>query len=255
MQTIKIPVSLPKHRKIAFASAVIFASMIILFLLFTTYEIPDPKPEVYVTKGFTEIDNVQIETLTAVADPGGSAGGTPADGPLNNVEPTPQIVQTPTSSKGKTTVPKGDGKTTYKPDQKPNNKPKDPFAKPGSKGAGTGKDKFGNDYGPGSGKGPGDNDGPGQGIGPDKGAKPRAKISSPSDDGIDANENCKVVFMVTYNAAGNVINAQSVPSACTTTDNNVISQAKQVILRNLKFAPLDGAPDVKVRYTLNIKAK
>jgi hypothetical protein len=254
MQTLRIPVSLPRHRNIAFVSAVAFASMIILFLLFTTYEIPDPKPEVYVTKGFTEIDNVQIETLKAVADPGGSAGGTPEDGPINNVEPTPQIVQTPTSTHGKTTVPKGDGKTTYKPDQKPNNKPKDPFAKPGSKGAGNGKTQFGGDDGDGKG-GKGNGDGPGEGDGSNKGAKPRAKISSPTDDGIESSEDCKVVFMIVYNAAGNVISAQSVPSACTTTDNNVISQAKQAILRSLKFAPLDGAPDVKVRYTLNIKAK
>ncbi len=253
VNALKMPVVFARHRNTGVIVAIVSVALLVIILHAATYQVPDPKPEVYVTKGLTEIDNVQIEQLKADPLSGGSEGGSPMDGPVNTTPPTPQIAQTPTSSKGKTSVPKGDGTITYKPTDKPSPKPYNPFSKPGANGNGKGT-SYGNAEGNGTGVGVG---GPGSGTGPGDGAgaKPRARISTPTDDEIVSDENCKVVFNIVYNANGDVISAQPIIGSCTTTNMNIIAQAKQAILKDLKYAALAGAPDIKQRFSINISAK
>ena len=114
-----------------------------------------------------------------------------------------------------------------------------PFASGGYSDKGNGT-SFGKDGG-----GPGGNGEDGVGPGNGGGIKERILQTKPNVENIVSEANCRIYLKVKIDAAGNVIQADNIPSSTTTTSQTLINK---VIAATIAQARYNKKPGAKIEY-------
>ena len=236
----------PKDVKVGLVSALsaLFVLMILLFLI--TYQIADPPAQDVVVRAEAVIDEILLKDLKLESGSigGGSASNDPVDKPKEQIQ---EII----TGKSKRSSDKS-GKSNKTNGNDANNEAsttvqsQDPF---GSGGSG-GKNGAGN--GPFS--GPGNSDDGDGGIGKGNGES-RLRISNASLPQYDIDFDSNIHLQLTVNANGEVVAAKCIKSKTTCTDQRIINQVVNEVMRQVKYKKENGAGLVYTFYTVKILAK
>ncbi|MBU2018559.1 MAG: hypothetical protein KJ941_02845 [Bacteroidetes bacterium] len=239
-----VPIFNKEDERIGIISAAVFLLIIALILFLVTYQIADPAPKPYEIPAATEIEEIVLKDLKV--DIGGGAQGTPSDDPVSPPKPQTQQVLTKKENPD-TKVNSGKGSANTAPNSQneaTNSKKSDnPFGSGGSSTEGNGS-VFGKDNVGTSGSGPG-------GIGDGKG---RIRLNDPKTDDISSDDNHTIYLQVTVNSEGRVVDAKSISSRTTTTDQRIINQVIAAVKGQVRYNPKPDAA-LEVRYeTIRLNA-
>lgn len=236
----------PKDVKVGLVSALsaIFVLMILLFLI--TYQIADPPAQDVVVTAEAVIDEILLKDLKL--ESGSIGGGSPSN---DRVDKPKEQIQEIITGKSKRSSDKS-GKSNKTNGNDANNEAsttvqsQDPF---GSGGSG-GKNGAGN--GPFS--GPGNSDDGDGGLGKGNGES-RLRISNANLPQYDIDYESNIHLQLTVNANGEVVAAKSIKSKTTCSDQRIINQVINEVMRQVKYKKENGAGLVYTFYTVKILAK
>jgi hypothetical protein len=236
----------PKDVKVGLVSALsaIFVLMILLFLI--TYQIADPPAQDVVVRAEAVIDEILLKDLKL--ESGSIGGGSPSNDRID--KPKEQIQEIITGKSKRSSAKSGKSNKTNGNDA--NNEAsttvqsQDPF---GSGGSG-GKNGAGN--GPFS--GPSNSDDGDGGLGKGNGES-RLRISNANLPQYDIDYESNIHLQLTVNANGEVVAAKSIKSKTTCSDQRIINQVINEVMRQVKYKKENGAGLVYTFYTVKILAK
>ncbi len=236
----------PKDVKAGLVSAVvsIVVSMMLLFII--TYQIADPPAQDVVVTAEAVIDEILLKDLKL--ERGSIGGGSSSN---DRVDKPKEQIQEIITGKSKRSSDKT-GKSNKTNGNDANNEAtttvqsQDPF---GSGGSG-GKNGAGN--GPFS--GPGNSDDGDGGLGKGDGQS-RLRISNASLPLYDIDFDSNIHLQLTVNANGEVVTAKCIKSKTTCTDQRIINQVVNEVMRQVKYKKENGAGLVYTFYTVKILAK
>jgi hypothetical protein len=236
----------PKDVKVGLVSALsaIFVLMILLFLI--TYQIADPPAQDVVVRAEAVIDEILLKDLKL--ESGSIGGGSPSNDRID--KPKEQIQEIITGKSKRSSAKSGKSNKTNGNDA--NNEAsttvqsQDPF---GSGGSG-GKNGAGN--GPFS--GPSNSDDGDGGLGKVNGES-RLRISNANLPQYDIDYESNIHLQLTVNANGEVVAAKSIKSKTTCSDQRIINQVINEVMRQVKYKKENGAGLVYTFYTVKILAK
>jgi hypothetical protein len=240
-----VPAFNKEDERIGIISAAIFLLILAMILFFVTYQVADPAPKPYEIPAATEIEEIVLKDLKV--DLGGGAQGAPSDDPISPPKPQTQKVLTKKDNPD-TKVNSGQGSANTAPNSQNeatnSKKSANPFGSGGSSNDGNGSGAFGRDNAGVSGNGPG-------GIGDGKG---RIRLNDPKTDDISSDDNHIIYLQVTVNSEGRVVDAKSISSKTTTTDQRIINQVIAAVRGQVRY---NSKPDaaLEVRYeTIRLNA-
>ena len=236
----------PKDVKVGLVSALaaIFVLMILLFLI--TYQIADPPAQDVVVTAEAEIDEILLKDLKI--ESGSVGGGTTSNDPID--KPKEQIQELITGKSERSSIKTGKSNKTNGIDASNEAsstvESQDPF---GSGGSG-GKNGAGN--GPFS--GPGNSDDGDGGFGKGNGQS-RLRINNASLPLYDIDFDSNIHLQLTVNANGEVVAAKCIKSKTTCSDQRIINQVINEVIRQVKYKKENGAGLIYTFYTVKILAK
>ncbi|MEJ6756051.1 MAG: hypothetical protein QNK78_03495 [Crocinitomicaceae bacterium] len=235
-----VPIVNTFDRRAGVISAVIAMVLLLIVILFLTYEQADPLPEDIPIELAAPLNVTEVYDV--VADLGGG-GGTPSEAQQKNPKQIEQVLTSPTSD---TQVSSGTGTNTSAPfdngpsgDETPNMFGSGGDGGNGGGGSGPG---FGPDGGPGSNGGPGGN---GSGAG--------RSVKKHVDFDLDYDQVVKFAFKLTVDANGNVLKADVIMGQTSTTDQVLINKVKNAVIRQVKYSKSEGSAVVFKNYTFSIQ--
>ena len=236
----------PKDVKVGLVSALsaIFVLMNLLFLI--TYQIADPPAQDVVVRAEAVIDEILLKDLKL--ESGSIGGGSPSNDRID--KPKEQIQEIITGKSKRSSAKSGKSNKTNGNDA--NNEAsttvqsQDPF---GSGGSG-GKNGAGN--GPFS--GPSNSDDGDGGLGKVNGES-RLRISNANLPQYDIDYESNIHLQLTVNANGEVLAAKSIKSKTTCSDQRIINQVINEVIRQVKYKKENGAGLIYTFYTVKILAK
>ena len=236
----------PKDVKAGLVSAVASIILLMILLFLITYQIADPPAQDVVVTAEAEIDEILLKDLKLES---GSIGGGSASN--DRVDKPKEQIQEIITGKSKRSSDKS-GKSNKTNGNDANNEAsttvqsQDPF---GSGGSG-GKNGAGN--GPFS--GPGNSDDGDGGLGKGNGES-RLRISNAYLPQYDIDYESNILLQLTVNANGEVVAAKSIKSKTTCSDQRIINQVINEVMRQVKYKKENGAGLVYTFYTVKILAK
>ena len=241
-----VPIFNKQDERIAWIASAISLLILAFILFFITYQVADPAPQPYEIPAATEIEEIVLKDLIVDISGGGSEG-TPSDDPVSPPKPQTQQVLTKNDNPDtKVNAGKGSANTAPNSQNEATNSKKsnNPFGSGGSSNEGTGSGVFGKDNAGISGNGPG-------GVGDGKG---RVRLNDPKTDDIESNDNHTIYLQVTVNSEGRVVDAKSISSKTTTTDQRIINQVISAVKYQVRYNPKPGAA-LELRYeTIRLNA-
>lgn len=233
-----LPIVNTFDRRAGVISAVTAMIILLIVILFLTYEQADPLPEDIPIELAAPLDVTEVYDV--VADLGGG-GGDPSESPQNNPNQVETVITAPTSN---TQVSAGTGNVTNSAEDNGPSGDETPNMF-GSGGAGTGN-------GGGSGPGFGPDGGPGtNGTGGGSGAG--RKIVNEVNFDLDYDQVVDFVFKLTVDANGNVIKADVVMGQTTTTDQILINKVKYAVIKTVKYSKSAGSAVVFKNYPIRLQ--
>lgn len=245
--TISTPqVADPKDIKKGVISALASIFVLMILLFFITYQIADPPAQDVVVTAEAVIDEIVLKDLKL--ESGSIGGGSPSNDRID--KPKEQIQEVITGKSERTSTKTGKSNKTNGNDA--NNEASttvqnsDPF---GSGGSG-GKNGAGN--GPFS--GPGNSDDGEQGLGKGNGAS-RLRVNNAVLPQYDIDYDSNVHLQLTINANGEVVAAKCIKSKTTCSDQRIINQVVNEVIRQVRYKKEIGAGLVYTFYTVKILAK
>ncbi len=245
--TISTPqVADPKDIKKGVISALASIFILMILLFFITYQIADPPAQDVIVTAEAEIDEIVLKDLKL--ESGSIGGGSPSNDRID--KPKEQIQEVITGKSERTSTKTGKSNKTNGNDA--NNEASttvqnsDPF---GSGGSG-GKNGAGN--GPFS--GPGNSDDGEQGLGKGNGAS-RLRVNNAVLPQYDIDYDSNVHLQLTINANGEVVAAKCITSKTTCSDQRIINQVVNEVIRQVRYKKEIGAGLVYTFYTVKILAK
>ena len=245
--TISTPqVADPKDIKKGVISALASIFILMILLFFITYQIADPPAQDVVVTAEAVIDEIVLKDLKL--ESGSIGGGSPSNDRID--KPKEQIQEVITGKSERTSTKTGKSNKTNGNDA--NNEASttvqnsDPF---GSGGSG-GKNGAGN--GPFS--GPGNSDDGEQGLGKGNGAS-RLRVNNAVLPQYDIDYDSNVHLQLTINANGEVVAAKCIKSKTTCSDQRIINQVVNEVIRQVRYKKEIGAGLVYTFYTVKILAK
>lgn len=236
----------PKDVKAGLVSAVVAILLLMILLFLITYQIADPPAQDVVVTAEAVIDEILLKDLKL--ESGSIGGGSPSN---DRVDKPKEQIQEIITGKSKRSSDKS-GKSNKTNGNDANNEAsttvqsQDPF---GSGGSG-GKNGAGN--GPFSGPGNSDDGDGGQGKG---NGESRLRISNASLPQYDIDFDSNIHLQLTVNANGEVVAAKCIKSKTTCTDQRIINQVVNEVMRQVKYKKENGAGLVYTFYTVKILAK
>ena len=236
----------PKDVKAGLVSAVVSIVVLMMLLFIITYQIADPPAQDVVVTAEAVIDEILLKDLKLES---GSIGGGSSSN--DRVDKPKEQIQEIITGKSKRSSDKT-GKSNKTNGNDANNEAtttvqsQDPF---GSGGSG-GKNGAGN--GPFS--GPGNSDDGEGGLGKGDGQS-RLRISNASLPLYDIDFDSNIHLQLTVNANGEVVAAKCIKSKTTCTDQRIINQVVNEVMRQVKYKKENGAGLVYTFYTVKILAK
>ena len=236
----------PKDVKAGLVSAVASIILLMILLFLITYQIADPPAQDVVVRAEAVIDEILLKDLKL--ESGSIGGGSPSNDRVD--KPKEQIQEIITGKSKRSSDKSGKSNTTNGNDA--NNEAsttvqsQDPF---GSGGSG-GKNGAGN--GPFS--GPGNSDDGDGGLGKGNGES-RLRISNANLPQYDIDYESNIHLQLTVNANGEVVAAKSIKSKTTCSDQRIINQVINEVMRQVKYKKENGAGLVYTFYTVKILAK
>lgn len=236
----------PKDVKAGLVSAVVAILLLMILLFLITYQIADPPAQDVVVTAEAVIDEILLKDLKL--ESGSIGGGSPSN---DRVDKPKEQIQEIITGKSKRSSDKS-GKSNKTNGNDANNEAsttvqsQDPF---GSGGSG-GKNGAGN--GPFS--GPGNSDDGDGGLGKGNGES-RLRISNASLPQYDIDFDSNIHLQLTVNANGEVVAAKCIKSKTTCTDQRIINQVVNEVMRQVKYKKENGAGLVYTFYTVKILAK
>lgn len=236
----------PKDVKAGLVSAVVAILLLMILLFLITYQIADPPAQDVVVTAEAVIDEILLKDLKL--ESGSIGGGSPSN---DRVDKPKEQIQEIITGKSKRSSDKS-GKSNKTNGNDANNEAsttvqsQDPF---GSGGSG-GKNGAGN--GPFSGPGNSDDGDGGQGKG---NGESRLRISNASLPQYDIDFDSNIHLQLTVNANGEVVAAKCIKSKTTCTDQRIINQVVNEVMRQVKYKKENGAGLVYTFYTVEILAK
>jgi len=236
----------PKDVKTGLVSAVASIILLMILLFLITYQIADPPAQDVVVTAEAEIDEILLKDLKL--ESGSIGGGSPSN---DRVDKPKEQIQEIITGKSKRSSDKS-GKSNKTNGNDANNEAsatvqsQDPF---GSGGSG-GKNGAGN--GPFS--GPGNSDDGDGGLGKGNGES-RLRISNANLPQYDIDYESNIHLQLTVNANGEVVAAKSIKSKTTCSDQRIINQVINEVMRQVKYKKENGAGLVYTFYTVKILAK
>ena len=236
----------PRDVKVGLISALFSILVLMILLFFITYEIANPLPKDEVVNAETIVGEILLEDLKI--ESGSIGGGSASNDPVD--EPKEQIEEVITGKSKRSYTKTGKSNKTNGNDA--NNQAstttqsQDPF---GSGGSG-GKNGAGN--GPFS--GPGNSDDGDGGLGKGNGES-RLRISNANLPQYDIDYDSNIHLQLTVNANGEVVAAKSIKSKTTCSDQRIINQVINEVMRQVKYKKENGAGLVYTFYTVKILAK
>jgi hypothetical protein len=236
----KLPVADKNDERIGIVASLFFLVALFLLLILTSFDMADPPPRDIPLKAVLEIPQ-EIVIKTSNIQGGGS--GKPSDNKID--KPKPQTEKIATKAESKTSTNSGESNNTTAPNStneaSTTAKSSNPFG--GGQGGG---DK--------SGKGKGFGDDEGSSSGNDSGGtKERIRLNDPNADDIKSKVDCKVRLKVTINAEGDVVKAENIASATTTTDQRIINQVISITKAQVKYNKKPGASLEQAFITVTLK--
>lgn len=78
-------------------------------------------------------------------------------------------------------------------------------------------------------------------------------VVEPDYSDVNSKENCRIMFKLTVDPNGNVLDAQTITVNTTTTDEVLLSDLKQRLIREAKYEPFDQNENRSITITLRIK--
>ncbi len=226
------------------ALASIFVLMILLF--FITYQVADPPAKDVVVTAEAEIKEILLKDLKL--ESGSIGGGSASNDPVD--EPKEQIEEVITGKSKRSYTKTGKSNKTNGNDA--NNKAStteqnlDPFGSGGS----DGKNGAGN--GPFSGPGNSDDGEQGPGKGTDDG---RVRLNNAVIPQYDIDFDSNIHLQLTINANGEVVTAKCITSKTTCSDQRIINQVINEVIRQVRYKKEIGAGLIYTFYTVKILAK
>ena len=236
----------PKDVKAGLVSAVASIILLMILLFLITYQIADPPAQDVVVRAEAVIDEILLKDLKL--ESGSIGGGSPSD---DRVDKPKEQIQEIITGKSKRSSDKS-GKSNKTNGNDANNEAsttvqsQDPF---GSGGSG-GKNGAGN--GPFS--GPGNSDDGDGGLGKGNGES-RVRTSNADLPQYDIDYESNIHLQLTVNANGEVVAAKCIKSKTTCTDQRIINQVVNEVMRQVKYKKENGAGLVYTFYTVKILAK
>lgn len=236
----------PKDVKAGLVSAVVAILLLMILLFLITYQIADPPAQDVVVTAEAVIDEILLKDLKL--ESGSIGGGSPSN---DRVDKPKEQIQEIITGKSKRSSDKS-GKSNKTNGNDANNEAsttvqsQDPF---GSGGSG-GKNGAGN--GPFS--GPGNSDDGDGGLGKGNGES-RLRISNASLPQYDIDFDSNIHLQLTVNANGEVVAAKCIKSKTTCSDQRIINQVVNEVMRQVKYKKENGAGLVYTFYTVKILAK
>ena len=236
----------PKDVKAGLVSAVASIILLMILLFLITYQIADPPAQDVVVTAEAVIDEILLKDLKL--ESGSIGGGSPSN---DRVDKPKEQIQEIITGKSKRSSDKS-GKSNKTNGNDANNEAsttvqsQDPF---GSGGSG-GKNGAGN--GPFS--GPGNSDDGDGGLGKGNGES-RLRISNANLPQYDIDYESNIHLQLTVNANGEVVAAKSIKSKTTCSDQRIINQVINEVMRQVKYKKENGAGLVYTLYTVKILAK
>jgi hypothetical protein len=236
----------PKDVKVGLVSALaaIFVLMILLFLI--TYQIADPPAQDVVVTAEAEIDEILLKDLKI--ESGSVGGGTTSNDPID--KPKEQIQELITGKSERSSIKTGKSNKTNGIDASNEAsstvESQDPFGSGGSGG------KNGGGNGPFS--GPGNSDDGDGGFGKGNGQS-RLRINNASLPLYDIDFDSNIHLQLTVNANGEVVAAKCIKSKTTCSDQRIINQVINEVIRQVKYKKENGAGLIYTFYTVKILAK
>jgi len=235
----------PRDVKVGLISALFSILVLMILLFFITYEIANPLPKDEVVNAETTVGEILLEDLKI--ESGSIGGGSASNDPVD--EPKEQIEEVITGKSKRSYTKTGKSNKTNGNDA--NNEAsttvqsQDPF---GSGGSG-GKNGAGN--GPFSGPGNSDDgdDGPG------KAYVLRLRINNVILPHYDTDFDVSIHLQLTVNENGEVVAAKSIKSKTTCSDQRIINQVVNEVIRQVKYKKENGAGLIYTFYTVKILAK
>lgn len=236
----------PKDVKAGLVSAVVAILLLMILLFLITYQIADPPAQDVVVTAEAVIDEILLKDLKL--ESGSIGGGSPSN---DRVDKPKEQIQEIITGKSKRSSDKS-GKSNKTNGNDANNEAsttvqsQDPF---GSGGSG-GKNGAGN--GPFS--GPGNSDDGDGGLGKGNGES-RLRISNANLPQYDIDYESNIHLQLTVNANGEVVAAKCIKSKTTCSDQRIINQVVNEVMRQVKYKKENGAGLVYTFYTVKILAK
>ncbi len=245
--TISTPqVADPKDIKKGVISALASIFVLMILLFFITYQIADPPAQDVIVTAEAVIDEIVLKDLKL--ESGSIGGGSPSNDRID--KPKEQIQEVITGKSERTSTKTGKSNKTNGNDASNEASTtvqnSDPF---GSGGSG-GKNGAGN--GPFS--GPGNSDDGEQGLGKGNGAS-RLRVNNAVLPQYDIDYDSNVHLQLTINANGEVVAAKCIKSKTTCSDQRIINQVVNEVIRQVRYKKEIGAGLVYTFYTVKILAK
>lgn len=229
-----------------------FGAMLLLFIVLKliSYSQTAPKDPLEMMKMDETPDEITMQKFeTSAAKGGGSGQPTDADLTDKYMAQTEKTLRDPNSESDQTSA-KGESNHSNQNADSDNKASTTVDSDLAFRSGGDG----GGDKG-GRGKGFGNDTGGGIGPGNNGGKKARIRLNNPNTDGIESDQNCKIILKLSVNSEGNVIKAENVVSQTTTMNQVLISQVKANVLAQVKYNKVEGAA-IEIQYlTVNLLAK
>lgn len=238
-----------KGKKIAYVSS---STLLLIFLLaayFTTFYIQNAVPaDVPPIKSDEVVEEFMIDNVEVKQEGGSAGGGTATNDRI--APPAEQSEKFVTQSHSDTKVFSGNSNNQNGHNatnaSSTTSQGNNPFGSGGSGGGtGSGHGKFG-----GAGNGEGDGEGNGTGSG-----KTRIRVNDVSLPSYDIEFDSNINLKLTINANGDVVNASCIKSKTTCTDQRIINQVINEVMKQVKYKKEAGAGMVFMYYTVQINAR
>jgi len=237
-----LPIVNTFDRRAGIISAVIAMIVLLIVILFLTYEQADPLPEDIPIALAAPLDVTEIYDV--VIANGGGGGGDPSE--AEQITPN-QIEQVLTSPDSDTQVSSGTGTNTTAPvDNGPSGDETPNMFGPGGSGGGNGGGE-GTGFGPDG--GPGDNGNGGNGNGAGRSVKKHV------DFDLDYDQVVNFAFKLTVDSNGNVIKAAVIMGQTSTTDQVLINKVKSAVINQVKYSKSQGSSVIFKIYKFSIQPK
>ena len=235
----------PKDVEAGLVSAVVAILLLMILLFLITYQIADPPARDVVVTAEAVIDEILLKDLKL--ESGSIGGGSPSNDRVD--KPKEQIEEVITGKSKRSYIKTGKSNKTNGNDANKEAsttvQSQDPFGSGGSGGKnGAGNGLF---------TGPGNSD---DGDGGLKGnGESRLRISNASLPQYDIDFDSNIHLQLTVNANGEVVAAKNIKSKTTCSDQRIINQVVNEVMRQVKYKKENGAGLIYTFYTVKILAK